>query len=170
MAKSKQTPKVDFDHFIEKFPEVELPITLSGDLHHVFSKKNDPFHPLMVQQFIEALESDPIDEYTEFIPCFRLKATYDFHAIVYWRAGLLNYAYKLVTFDKKGGLINQQVIAGTKAEGELLVRSVATIEDDWTIYIVGGVSAATNEKSYDASSSQTLNLELLATGQIVALN
>jgi len=48
----------------------------------------------------------------------------------------------------------------------VLVQSVATIEEDWIIYVVSGKTSA-RATSYDASSSKSFNLELLATGEII---
>ena len=78
----------------------------------------------------------------------------------------MNYQYVLTTFDKKGKLIDKSVIAGTYSDGKSLTKSVATIEEDWIIYIVSGQTAA-NASTYDPSTSNTFNLELLATGEII---
>ena len=162
-----QEQKVKFIHFLEKFPEIELPITLSDESQLDFSRNNQPFHPLMINQFILPIEGIEMDEFTEYIPCFKIPKTFDIHAVVFWKATLMNYQYHLVTFDKKGNLLDKAVIAGTYSDGEVLVQSVATIEDDWIIYIVSGKSDASSDNTYDASKSQTFNLELLADGKII---
>ncbi len=157
--------KITFSDFLKKFPEVELPVTMANDTHHDFSQKNDPLSEGMIQKFI--LEEDEAsDTFTEYIACFKIPKTDGFHAIVYWKAGLMNYEYTLATYDKKGNPINKRVIAGTKAEGDMLERSVATIEEDWIIYCVRGVAPA-DETNYSPSSSQSHHLELLATGKII---
>ena len=158
--------KVRFDHFLEKFPLIDLPITLTDEAPLLFSKNNEPLPPLMIEQYILPYESDAVDEFTEFIPCFRLKDTFDIQAIVYWRAQLMQYEYCMVTFSKKGEFIDKRTIAGTKVSGDMLVKSVATIDEDWIIYVVGGAASAA-EESYDASASQSINFELLADGQII---
>lgn len=162
----KQT-KIKFSHFLEKFPEVELPVTLSDESHLDFSRMNDPLPQAMVEEFILPLEQIPEDEYTEFIACFRLGDTDDFHSIVYWRAGLMNYQYTLATFTKKGEFIDKQVIAGTFSDGDTLTKSIATIDEDWEILIVSGQSSASRDEQYDASSSTAHKLELLPDGSIV---
>jgi len=158
--------KVTFKDFIQKFPEVALPITLSEESHHDFSKTNDPIPGAMIEEFLVKLETEEVDEYTEYIPCFRIPKTDGFHAIVYFKAGLLNYEYHLLTFNKDGLSVDKKVIAGTKVEGNQLQRTVATIEDDWIIYCVRGTTAADNP-IYDSSTSESLHLELLATGEII---
>ena len=116
----------------------------------------------MIHQFID----DQEDEFTEYIACLRIAKTHDFHAVIYWKAALMNYQYVLATYDKRGKLIDKSVIAGTYSDGKSLTKSVATIEDDWLIYIVSGQTAA-DDPSYDASTSNAFNLELLATGEII---
>ncbi|MCB0587729.1 MAG: hypothetical protein KDD06_20725 [Phaeodactylibacter sp.] len=166
MEKTRKPPRVSFSHFLEKFPEVELPITLAEEAHHAFSQKNEPLPPLMIEQFILPLEEQGIDDYTEFVACMRIPETHEFHAVIYWRAGLLNYQYTLATFTKKGELIDKRVIGGTFSDGVVLTSSVVTIDEDWTIYVVSG-QARPGEKDYDASSSTAYKLELLPEGQIV---
>ncbi|MFT6708175.1 MAG: hypothetical protein ACJATF_003031 [Flavobacteriales bacterium] len=155
-----------FKDFLQKFPKISLPVTLTEDSHHDFSKTNDPIPALMVEEFLMKLETEEVDEFTEYIPCFRIPKTDGFTAIVYFKAGLLNYEYNLLTFNKDGLSIDKKVIAGTKVDGNQLQRTVATIEDDWIIYCVRGVTAADNP-IYDSTTSESLHLELLATGEII---
>ncbi len=162
----QQQPNVSFAHFLEKFPEIDLPLTLTSESSHAFSRTNDPLHSLMIEQFILPYQKEELDEFTEFIPCFKIPKTFDIHAIVYWKASLLNYQYILATYNKKGQLIDKGVIAGTYSDGASLISSVATIEEDWIIYIISG-KAEKDERDYDATSSKAFNLELLATGEIV---
>ncbi len=158
--------KVTFKDFLQKFPKVSLPVTLTEESHHDFSKTNDPIPAVMVEEFLMKLETEEVDEFTEYIPCFRIPKTDGFSAIVYFKAGLLNYEYNLLTFNKDGLSIDKKVIAGTKVDGDQLQRTVATIEDDWIIYCVRGTTAADNPV-YDSSTSESLHLELLATGEII---
>lgn len=166
MDKTQRRPRVSFSHFLEKFPEVPLPITLAEEAHHAFSQKNDPLPSPMIEQFILPLEQQPADDYTEFVPCMRIPETHDFHAIIYWRAMLMSYQYKLVSFSKKGEVIDQRVIAGTFSQGHTLTTSVATIEDDWMIYIVSGQSHSNQKMGFDPSKSTANRLELLPEGRI----
>jgi hypothetical protein len=165
--KKPKAPKVSFSHFIQKFPEVELPIILAEEAHHAFSQQNEPLPGLMVEQFILPIEQEPIDEFTEFVPCVRIPETHDFIAIIYWRAGLMNYQYSLVTFTKKGELIDKKVIGGTYSNGETLTTSVATLDEDWTIYIASGQSQQGN---FEPSASTAYQLELLPEGHIINLD
>jgi hypothetical protein len=162
----KKQTRVSFAQFLEMFPPVELPVTLNDKIISVFSKENDPFSAGMIQQYLEPIEGAVSDELTEFIPCFRIPDTPDIHALVYWRAGLMTYQYRMITFSEKGNLLDNRVIAGTYLEGKVLTRSIATIEEDWIIYIVSG-QASSSGQTYDAGTSVAFNLELLADGKII---
>lgn len=157
--------KVSFKSFLKKFPKVDLPITLSIDTHFTFSKNNKQLHLLELEQFISLVEGPIEDEFTEVIPCFSLKDTNDFYAIVYWKAALLDYQYILATFSKKGVPIARKVIAGTFSDGVNIAQSVATIDSDWTINIVTG--AAGLKEEYDAATSTAIEIDLLADGNIM---
>ena len=166
--KTKGDQNVAFAHFIEHFPEVPLPVTLGDDSHHEFSRHNDPLPPRAIAQYIEPLEPpETEEEFTEYIACFRLPDAHEFIAVVYWRAHLMNYRYKLATFTKSGQLIDTQIIAGTFSDGKTLTKSVAIIGEDWEILIVSGQTEVGREEKYDASTSTTHQLELLPDGIIV---
>lgn len=162
----KPKVRIDFPGFLEKFPELELPVTLREEAHLDFSRINDPLDPVEIGEFILPYEKYQPDDLTEFIACFRIPETHAFHAIVYWRAALMDYQYILATYTKKGEQIDQKVIAGTFSDNETLTWSVATIEQDWEIIIVSGRKKA-HQQGYDASSSKASHLELLPDGKIV---
>jgi len=162
-------PKVSLNAFLEKFPEVVPPITLTNDMQFTFSKNNDPLTQPMIRQYLEPLEGERSDEMTEFIPCFRIAQTHEFHAIVYFKASLLDYRYVLVTFTQTGIFVDKQTIAGTYSDGELLVESVASIEDDWEILIVSGKDQKSQNEIFDPTSSRAYRLEMLPDGKIVEM-
>ncbi len=157
--------KASFNDFLKKFPKIDLPITLSTDTHFTFSKNNKQLHPFELEQIISLVEGPIEDEFTEVIPCFSIKDTNDFHAIVYWKAALLDYQYVLATFTKKGVPIARKVIAGTFSDGVNIAQSVATLDSDWTINIVTGATGLKEE--YDATTSTAIEVELLADGNIL---
>ena len=163
--KKNNEPEVSFDAFLEVFPEVELPVTLSADLDINFSKRNPPLPPVTIDRFIVGNNGGALsdDEYTEYVPCFRVPETYEFQAVVYWRGGLLDYQYILATYDKTGVLLDRATIAGTTSDGAKVVQSVANFDDDWTIRVISGVSQG--ERFVPANSSIT-HLELLPDGTI----
>ncbi len=157
---------VTFAQFLAKFPEIELPVVLNDEAHHTFSTENSPLAEAMIAQYILPTEPEEADEMTEFVPCFKLPKTEGFHAVVYWRAGLMNYQYVLVTFAKKGQLIDRRVIAGTFVNGQMITQSVATINEENEIFVASGQSDAQDE-TYDPASSTAYELELLPDGLIV---
>ncbi|MFK7937364.1 MAG: hypothetical protein AB8G22_27870 [Saprospiraceae bacterium] len=163
----KRKAHISIDGFLEFFPEVELPVTFSEDTHHDFSRNNDPLPQTAIEQYISKIEGDEIDEFTEFIPCIRIGATHDFHAVVYWKAELLSYHYIMATFDKKGDVIDSRVIAGLFTDGDTITRSVATIDEDWLINVVTGQVGVENEENYNAAQSLKFGLELLPDGRVI---
>ena len=162
----KKEQPISFDSFLTLFPEIELPFALTTDIHIEFSRHNLPIPEAMVDQFLSSAHDD---EFTEYIACFKIPNTKSFHAIVAWRAGLMEYEYHLVTLDKSGNLIDTRVIAGTQGDGKLLTRSVATIEADWLINIVEGneVIQEDGESIFNPNSSKVVSLEMTRDGDIM---
>ena len=80
---------------------------------------------------------------------------------------MLNHQYVLATFTKKGQLIDRRVIAGTYSDGQQITRSVATIDQDWIIYVGSGQVDAHQTRDFDGTESKVFELELLADGKIV---
>jgi len=161
-----QPPKLD--HFLDYFPEVELPVTMAEDTITTIDSMNEVLQKAMIEHYIIPWETgQDIDEYTEFVPCFKLPDTSEnYHAVVYWKGGLLKYEYLLVTFDKKEGkLISRKSIAGTIADGDVLKKSVAQIDEDLIIHIMAGVGHA--DKDYNPDNSQAFNMEIMSTGEII---
>lgn len=161
-------PKVPFDAFIETFPPATLPMLLTEESIHHFNKVNKPFPALMLEQYLMPLEGlEELDEFTEFIPCFRIEDMDDFIAVVYYKAELLNHQYILATFSKKAEVIDKKVIAGTFSDNQMLVNSVATINEDWEIIIVSGAQPANEPYRFDPTKSTSQQLEILPVGKII---
>lgn len=162
----KRLPAYTFDDFLSYFPAIDLPVNLTETSIHSFEKENKPFPEGIIEQFIHPLEEGIPDEFTEFIPCFQLKETHQFTAIVYWKAGLMEYQYIMATYGEKQQLIKSAVIAGTKTTQDEILRSVAHLDEDWMIHIVEGsknVEAAT----YDPEKSHHYSMEILDSGEII---
>jgi len=157
-----------FKIFLKHFAQEKLPITLSDENIGYFDRKNQPLGADVIRQFIlqgEKVEEDE-DEMTEYIACNKIPDTEEFHAVVYWKAKLLEYDFILATYNKNGVLINKKVIAGLRSDGQKVLRSVATIDEDWIIHIVVGEKDE-NVKLYDPALSQSMHMELLANGDII---
>ena len=162
---SKMTDKIKFDSFAQKFPEIELPITLRDDSHHDF-EQNSPLSDEMIAEFISRYEATIIDEYTEYVACFCLPkaAKQAYQAVVYWKAALLQYDYVLATYSSDGNMIDKKAIAGTKAIADTVQHTIATIDEKLVIFVAEG--AATEGGEYDPNSTKTHRFEILENGRI----
>ncbi len=158
-------PHNSFHTFLSYFPEVDLPINISDDYVDEFSRHNTPIPISYINEYIIPLEKEH-DDYTEYIPCLRMKDTPDMHVIVYWKGGLLKYEFVMVSFDKSGNMLSRKVIASTIASDTTVKKSVATITEDWIIHIVAGENNSDDLK-YSPENSQAFAMELLADGQII---
>jgi hypothetical protein len=152
------------DKILHYFPETELPVLISEDHLSEFEINSDPFPQVFIDEVLLEWEKDA-DEFTEFIPCFRLPKEEKFNAIVYWKGALLRYDFVLVTLDKNGELINKKSIASTIVNDNVIKKSVASIEPDLIINIVAGQTLDGEE--YDASMSKAFAMEILPTGEII---
>lgn len=146
------------------FPETELPVLISEDHLSEFEANSDPFPQVFIDEILLEWEKEA-DEFTEFIPCFRLPKEEKFNAVVYWKGSLLRYDFILVTLDKNGELINKKSIASTIVNENVIKKSVASIEPDLIINIIAGQTLDGEE--YDASMSKSFAMEILPTGEII---
>ena len=165
----KKIKQYSFQDFLAYFPVIELPTQLTDDAIFDFQRVNDPLPEAVIHQFIVPIEKAEPNEFTEFVPCFRIPNTQEIEAIIYWKAELMRYQYVLTTFDKKGDILKSATIAGIQSDGDFLLQSVAHIDEDWIIDIVEG-SKHTNSDIYDPQTSRKYSMELLATGEIIFLN
>lgn len=158
MAKSK------LQTILHYFPETTLPIVVSEDYLADYEAQSDPFPESFIHTFIAEWEGE-IDDYTEFIPCFRLPPEEKFRSIVYWRGGLLKYEFILVTLDPNGEKISKKIIANTIVDGPLIKKSVAGIEPDLIINIIAGQTL--DGEDFEAGNSQAFTMEILPSGEII---
>ena len=160
------TRSESFKVFLKHFSEESLPITLSDEIVRHFSESNPPLDADSIRRYIDPNSSGEEDDMTEYIACCRIPNTLDFQAVVYWKGTLLTYEYVLATYSKAGIPIARKVIAGIKAEGQNVKRSVATIEEDFGIQIVVGQQGA-NDRLYNPRLSQSMSMDILSNGDIV---
>ncbi|MEO5582982.1 MAG: hypothetical protein ABIR66_09830, partial [Saprospiraceae bacterium] len=81
-----------FQQFLSLFPPVELPVSLTLDSHRTFEQVNDlvPFD--LANQFIIQEDELPEEEFTEYLPCFKLpEDKKEYFSLVYWKAALMRY-------------------------------------------------------------------------------
>lgn len=152
------------DKILHYFPETELPIIVSEDYLSDYETNADPFPQMFIDEVLLEWEKDA-DEFTEFIPCFRLPKEEKFNTVVYWKGALLRYDFIMVTLDKNGELINKKSIASTIVNDNVIKKSVASIEPDLIINIIAGQTLDGEE--YDASMSKAFAMEVLPNGEII---
>jgi len=157
--------QVSFEDFIAYFPSIELPIVLTDTSASEFSKFNQPFSGTIVEKYFNSWDKK-IDEFTEYIPCFRIPDTGNFIAIVYYKATLLNYGFYIVSFDLKGNFISYKPLNNIHFENNLLSNAVTFIDEDWIIKIVAGEQDL-DKHDYNPENSKITSLEILPTGDII---
>lgn len=157
----------NYQHFLSKFPKIKAPITLTEEDARVYSAENQPLPHKLISEYILPYDED-FDDLTEYVPCIRLTEPKKFDAVVYWKASLMNYQYILMTFEKNGKPIMKKAVAGTFSNGKRIMRSVARIDKDMSVYIMTGPTDKEDEL-YEASNSTTIELELLPDGKIIEL-
>lgn len=158
--------KVSFEQFLAYFEEIELPITLTEDLQHTFDKYSLPLPVLLTEEFIHVIDHGNIDEFTEYIPCFKLDIKDNYECVVYWRAGLLSHEFHMATYSAEGKLIDHAVMSGIKSVNDKIIRSVATISEELIITIAQGMSDR-NEQVYDPTASKIIHLEIMPNGRFI---
>ncbi len=160
----QKQPTAEFAEFIEFFPELELPLSLLPDINQI------PVDPLplpevLQEAYILPFEAHELDEYTEYVPFGRLAGTKDFHAMVYWKAGLLRYEYILATYSNEGTPLSHAIVGGIRYEEEGALHSVAVVNEDLQIIIAEGL-VDTALLGMDPAQTQTYQMAILPTGII----
>lgn len=152
--------------FLDFFPVVELPVTITEESQRAFERENEVLSQPLIEKFLLLETEDNQEEFTEYIPCFKVPETAGIHAVVYWRARLMEYEFFLLTLDKEGNHLDQKRIAGLFSNNDKLLRMVSTIDRDWIIHVIIGESSLDDE-TFDPSSTMDFSFELLATGEII---
>ena len=159
----KDKKKPSFSLFLDFFPEINPPLTVTNEAIKDISKNNKTFPEEFIAHYLFEWNKD-MDEFTEYVPCFSLPTEDNYYSVVYWKASLLSHEFILATIDKKTTeLINQKVIAGTISDGLRVVECVAKIEEDKSIHIMIG---ATKTKDVDPLDSEAYYMEILPEGKI----
>lgn len=162
-----KTKNKAFEAYLESFQTIDLPITLTEELSSVFSSENKPLKDEHIAAFIVD-ENEDIDEFTEYVPCFQLKATEYFKAVVYWKAMLKESKYVLTVYTTTGDRISARELSKLSYDSDEVTRSIATIDEDWQIVIGRGIEVP--EEDYDPNSSQMQILEIMPDGAIMKLD
>ena len=162
--------KVEFEAFLEFFPEVAPPIILSAEEVILYSRENNPLSQSIITEVLLPLHNETeLDEYTEYIPCFRLKKENSFVPVIYYKAGLLKNEYHLLMFSENGKIIDHKSIAGTFLKDKEMVTYVAYIDEDNHIQVVIG-SDDGDRSHYNPLNSQTIAYDIAPDGKIILSN
>lgn len=132
---SVQPTSEDLSLLLTYFPAIDLPVTITFTSHHAFSQENRPLPEMLSDFFLATWEGETPDEFTEYIPGFHFEEK-NYFGLVYWKAGLLHYAYVLVIMDKKGRFIERKVLAETEVADTQVRQGVAMITADGEIFMV----------------------------------
>lgn len=160
----KRLPTAQFAEFIEFFPPLELPLSLLPDMSQIPSDPI-PLPGVLQDAYILPFESDEVDEFTEYVPYGRIAGIKDYHALIYWKAGVLRYEYILATYTAEGQPLSHAIVGGLRYEEEGILHSVAVIHEDLSIVIAEGI-AQSDEAGLDPDQTQTYLMEILPTGII----
>lgn len=120
----------------------------------------------LIQSFIFPLEGDESDTFTEFIPIGRLVDTKGFHALVYWRAALMQYEFILATYALDGSPVSHAIVGGIRQDKEGMLHSVAVIHDDFTITIAEGLAQPAVDDIALAGNAHTYRMIIGQDGMI----
>ena len=160
-------PQARFAEFIDFFPELELPFSLLPDLQQIPSDPI-PLPGILQEAYILPFEGDEMDEYTEYVPYGRIAGLKSFHAMIYWKAGVLRYEYILATYTLDGHPISHAIIGGMRYEAEGTIHSVAVINEVLRITIAEGLVDEDDPLgSTVQNETQTYFMAIRPTGEII---
>lgn len=159
----KDEKPLPFSLFLEYFPKVDPPVSITNDVILEISKKNHALPQEFIDRYMNVWQKE-YDEFTEFIPCFSFPENEKFFTLMYWKGSLLSHEFILATVDKKDQtLISQKVVAGRISDGKSVVESVAKIEEDYSIHIMIGASM---KDDFDPLTSGAFYMEIHPNGII----
>ncbi|MEE9371450.1 MAG: hypothetical protein V3V00_00190 [Saprospiraceae bacterium] len=157
----------DLNEFLEYFPEVTPPIILSIEEIVIYSRENRPLSQSIIQEVMLPLDGDlELDEFTEYIPCFKLKKENAHVPIVYYKAGLIKNEYHLLIISDKGKVLDSKALAGTFVKDDEMVTYIASIDEDSHIKVVIGNDEGRRDY-YNPLNSQTISYDIAPDGKII---
>ena len=156
-------PPAHFTEFIDFFPLLKPPFNLLPDISQIPSHTLPLPGPLL-DAFIYPFEGEEADEFTEYIPYARISGTRDYYAIIYWKAGVMQYEFILATYSNDGQPISHAIVGGLRLDGKNILHSVAVIHEDMSITIAEGVAVEGGESNVEDTSTYQMSIQ--PTGQI----
>ncbi len=154
---------VSFAAYLDRFEKQTLPLQITEKTYKLINELNEPLPDIIVSTFIKR-EGDN-EDVAEYVPVLRLPDTEEVIAIVFWRAGLMRYDYYLASYNQRGDLLDQRLVASTRYEDNNITRSILKIDEEGLIFVVKG-EIPLNSKDYEASSSKHSYFEVLPDGSI----
>lgn len=156
-------PAAPFAEFIEFFPLLKPPFSLLPDISQIPSFSL-PLPGALLDAYIIPFEGEEVDEFTEYIPYGRIEGTKNFHALIYWKAGVMQYEFILATYSLEGAPLSHAIIGGLRSDDHGLLHSVAVVHEDMSLTIAEGVAAEEDEIDLDQTNTYQMTIE--PTGQI----
>lgn len=161
----KPLPSADFAQFLQFFPPLELPFSLLPDISQI-QTDTKPLPGVLLDAYIFPFEGDEVDEYTEYIPYGRIRDTREYVAVVYWKAGLMQYEFILATYSPEGDPISHAIVGGIRQDDAGMLHSVAVVHEDFSITIAEALATDASSPEARPIDSQTYRMNLDATGTI----
>ena len=122
-----------------------------------------PLPGAMLDAFILPFEKDEIDPYTEYIPFGRVVGTKGYHALIYWKAGVMQYEFILATYTLEGEPLSHAIVGGIRYEDEGILHSVGVIHEDKSITIAEGMTTGDEDQKL-SQDTQVYQMKILPTG------
>jgi DNA-binding Lrp family transcriptional regulator len=154
---------LDFESYLKRFTKVELPVQLDENSYQTINQLNEPLPDIIVSLFVDRIGKE--EDLAEYVPVFRLPDQNSFVLLVYWRAGILQYDYILVTYTQDGHRIDQKVISSIIFTSDLIHKSVAQFDAEGLITVVEGVEKVQTAELL-ADRSKHVFFEVLEDGTI----
>lgn len=159
-------PNIKLEDFLDYFPSIELPITLSeNSISHIEKTSKIIPEPILDMTIRKWEKVDP-DGFTEYVPCFTLAKSENFILLVYWKASLSGFEYFAVTLGYDFQLIDRKQIASTLHIRDQIKSSVVHIDEDLTFHVIASIDGVT-ANSFNPSNSQAFHFEVNPSGEFI---
>lgn len=156
---------VPFSTFLEVFPPTDLPFAITSETHHELSEMLLGFPPECLVGYVVAPDAE-VDEFTEFLACFRFSVTAKIVGVVWWKADLEGNDFMLQTYLVNGEKIAEIRLAGTRYTEMGLVHTVATIGRDLEVFVKDDLGRMDLQVLLDETEGSVKRFHIQDDGQI----
>ena len=138
-AEKGNNQKLHFAEFLDKFEQVDPPVTVLSDIHQECEERNGFLPEHLIHTFLPQLagKSDAL----EVIPCFKFLINEQVFAIVVWVADVLDYHYYMYTMDMQLNIIAECSIASTKMVDNEIYHTIAQIDEELLVHSITSSSS-----------------------------